>query len=203
MRSALKVCRLAAVMLVPMARSTPAFCGEIHDAAGRGDLPAVTSLLDKGADVNEKTNNGQTALMLASSNGHKEVVQLLLAKGADVNAKTTAQIITAMQFGANFSGTAEIYSIGTRALMFASTHGHVEVVQLLLAKGADANAKDEEGYTSLIDASAYGHKEVVQLLLAKRADANAKANNGTTALSIASRNGYNEIKELLIRAGAK
>jgi ankyrin repeat protein len=203
MESTLKVCRGAAVLLAAMAWSTPAFCSEIHDAAGCGDLPAVTSLLAKGADVNARTDDGQTALMFASSNDHKDVVQLLIDKGADVNAKTTAQIITAMRFGGNFSGTAEIYSVGTRALVFAATHGHAEVVQLLLAKGANVNAKDETGYTALINASAYGHKEVVQLMLGKGVDVNAKANNGTSALSIASQHGDNEIKELLIKAGAR
>jgi serine/threonine-protein phosphatase 6 regulatory ankyrin repeat subunit B len=203
MESTLTVCRGTAVLLAAMAWNTPAFCSEIHDAAARGDLPAVTSLLAKGTDVNARTDDGQTALMFASSNGHKDVVQLLVDKGADVNAKTTAQIITAMQFGGNFSGTAEIYSVGSRALVFAATHGHTEVVQLLLAKGANVNAKDETGYTALINASAYGHKEVVQLMLGKGADVNAKANNGTSALSIASQHGDNEIKELLIKAGAR
>jgi len=190
-------------MLVAMAWSTSAFCGAIHDAAGRSDLSAVTSLLAKGTDINARDNSGQTALMIASSNGDKEIVQLLLAKGADVNLRTTAQIVTAMKLGAGFGGTAEIYSIGTSALNFAATHGHTEIVQLLIAKGADVNAKDEDGFTALMNASAYRHKEVVQLLLANKADVNAKTRQGFTALSIASRNGYNDIRELLLAAGAR
>jgi ankyrin repeat protein len=56
-------------------------------AASDGDANAVQVLLARGADVNAKTNNGQTALMLASGYRHLDVVQALLAAGADVNAK--------------------------------------------------------------------------------------------------------------------
>ena len=41
------------------------------EAAKRGDLDEVTSLVDKGADVNAKDNRGATALMFASDNGHR------------------------------------------------------------------------------------------------------------------------------------
>ena len=44
-------------------------------------------LLARGADVNVKDNKNQTALMVASQNGHREIVELLLAKGADINAR--------------------------------------------------------------------------------------------------------------------
>jgi ankyrin repeat protein len=42
----------------------------------------VQALLNKGADVNAKANNGVTALMLASQNGHQEVKELLIKAGA-------------------------------------------------------------------------------------------------------------------------
>jgi len=58
-------------------------------AAGAEEFlgPVVQALLAKGADVNDKDSNGETALMWASRFGHLGVVQVLLAKGADVNAK--------------------------------------------------------------------------------------------------------------------
>jgi ankyrin repeat protein len=59
---------------------------DLFNAAISGDATTVQALLARGADVNARANNGATALMLASQNGHNEVVQDLLAKGADVNA---------------------------------------------------------------------------------------------------------------------
>jgi len=113
-------------------------------AAGKGDLHTVeSSLLTKGIDVNVTLSSGQTALMAASLNGHKEVVELLLVKGADVNAKINN---------------------GLTALMVASQNGHKEVVELLLAKGADVNAKVSNGSTAMTAASKNGHQEVTELL---------------------------------------
>jgi hypothetical protein len=43
--------RLVAVALVAVASSTSAFCGEIHDAAARGDLLRVTALLKDNPDL--------------------------------------------------------------------------------------------------------------------------------------------------------
>src|SRR2546429_27864 len=60
----------------------------LHGATKRGLGGVVRLLLEKGADVNAKTNYGETALHWASENGHEAMARLLLQKGADVNAET-------------------------------------------------------------------------------------------------------------------
>ena len=52
-------------------------------AARTGRIGAVKALLSRGADVNWKEQNGQTALMWAAAEGHAEVVELLIEAGAD------------------------------------------------------------------------------------------------------------------------
>ena len=66
--------------------------------------------------------------------------------------------------------------------MVAAFYGRKEIVELLLSKGADVNAKDSKGETALMVAAFYGRKETVELLLSKGADVNAKDNEGKTAL---------------------
>ena len=77
------------------------------------------------------------------------------------------------------------------------------VVELLLAWGAEVNAKHVNGTTALMVAALTGQREVAELLLAKGADANAKLADGTTVLMTATAMGYREIAELLKRAGAR
>jgi len=50
-------------------------------ASKNGHQEIVQTLLEANADVNAKTSNGATALMLASQNHHREVVQLLNSAG--------------------------------------------------------------------------------------------------------------------------
>jgi len=51
---------------------------DLMKAAFRGDLPEVKRLVAKGAEVNAKANNGETALIAALKNGHPEVRELLI-----------------------------------------------------------------------------------------------------------------------------
>ncbi len=187
---------------------------DLIKAATSGNLPEVKSLIAKGAEVNAKTDKGETALIGASSNGHREIVEALLAKGAEVNAKRTDGLTALM--AASFDGHYKIVlallargaevnaktSKGGTALIIASEKGHREVVQALLAKGAEVNAKGDNGTTALMGASAHGHREIVQALLANGAEVNAKTVKGGTALIFASQKGHREIKDLLIKAGA-
>ena len=76
---------------------------------------AVELLLDRGANVNSKTANGETALMGPAYHGNKEVLKLLLSKGADVNCED---------------------SVGDTALAWAKKKGHPEIVDLLVSAGA-------------------------------------------------------------------
>jgi len=90
---------------------------QLYEAVRKGDVAAVTSLLDKGADVNAKFRYGTTALFKAAERGHAEVVKVLLDRGADVKVKDTFYKAT--------------------ALTWALDGKHTEVVRLLLQKGAE------------------------------------------------------------------
>ena len=54
--------------------------------------------------------------------------------------------------------------------MRAAGGGHTEVVQALIAAGADVNARDYGGGTALMDAAGEGHVEIVRDLIAAGAD---------------------------------
>ena len=125
------------------------------------NLDTVRFLLDRGADVNTKNNDGIRVLMLASLYGQSEAVKLVLDRGANINAKN------------NYEET---------ALILASDNGYLEIVQLLLDKGADINAKNNKGETSLMLASDNGYLEIVQLLLDKGADPFEKSSDGFSVI---------------------
>lgn len=58
----------------------------LRQAASEGNVQKVKELLDRGVDVNSRSQRGVTPLMLACAEGQIDVVKLLLARGADVNA---------------------------------------------------------------------------------------------------------------------
>ncbi|KAH8879534.1 hypothetical protein GQ53DRAFT_853627 [Thozetella sp. PMI_491] len=78
-------------------------------------------------------------------------------------------------------------------LQAALAEGHKEIVKLLVSKGANVNAEDEDYGTVLQAASAKGYKEIVNLLVAKGADINAEGRPYGTALQAALSNGHKEI----------
>jgi uncharacterized protein len=70
--------------------------------AAQGNITAVQTLTEQGADVNTKDENGRTALMYAVEQNRTEAAQALLTKGADVNAKDKfgmTSLKKAKQFG--------------------------------------------------------------------------------------------------------
>jgi ankyrin repeat protein len=140
---------------------------QLFEAARRGDAAAVKALLDKGVDVNTKFRYGATALSYASDKGHVEVVKLLLERKANVNVKDTfygaTPIIWAAQKG-HAKVVEALLDAGAEgkedALDIGASGGHLELVQMLLAKGglkpeklSEALAVAERGkYTEIADA---------------------------------------------------
>ena len=138
-------------------------------------------LLSKGANTNDKANNGYSSIIAASRQGHVHVVDLLLSKGANINDKANN---------------------GWSSIIAASYQGHVNVVDLLLSKGANINDKANDGWSSIIWASDQGHVNVVDLLLSKGANINDKANDGWSSIIWASSQGHVHVVKLLLSKGA-
>jgi len=154
---------------------------ELLDTAGKGDVRKVRELLDRGADVNARDEDGVTPLHYAAYYGFLDAARLLLDRGADVNARD------------EFGGTPLHYAAGS---------GHVNVVRLLLDRGADVNARDEDGVTPLHYAAYYGFLDAARLLLDRGADVNARAKYGVTPLYLAAREGHVDVARLLLERGA-
>ncbi|KAL7037562.1 hypothetical protein ACKWTF_009276 [Chironomus riparius] len=97
----------------------------------------------------------------------------------------------------------EIDTAGRRssALHFASGYGRKNVVEYLLANGANINLRDDGGLNCLHNAASFGHQEVVQILLDAGADPNLQDNWGFSALHEASAKGKVEVCLALLRHG--
>ena len=86
----------------------------------------------------------------------------------------------------------------------AAGWGRKDIVELLIAKGADVNAKfEDDGSTPLHLAAWKGHFETAELLIAKGADVNAKIEDGRTPLDRAEETNNKEITDLLRKHGGK
>ena len=91
---------------------------------------------------------------------------------------------------------------GDTPLNSAAGNGHKEIVELLISKGADVNAKNAVN-KPLHMAAERGHKEIVELLIAEGADVNAKVIFGQTLLDTAIINNRSELANLLRKHGGK
>lgn len=91
---------------------------------------------------------------------------------------------------------------GRSPLHHAASKGHIDVMTLLLDKGANINAQDESGNKPLHYAANNGHIEVAKLLLKKGANVNAETECGGTALGNAVYKRDFDMARLLLENGA-
>ncbi|MGZ8843088.1 MAG: ankyrin repeat domain-containing protein [Pyrinomonadaceae bacterium] len=139
---------------------------QFYEAVRKGDTATVTTLLDKGADVNAKFRYGATALFKAAERGHTEIVKLLLARGADVTVKDTFYGATAMTWALSNGHTEAVKALLEKdsastgdVLMAGVREGKSDLVQAALAKGS---VKPETLTSALVAAS--NDKEIAEML---------------------------------------
>jgi ankyrin repeat protein len=125
------------------------------EAAGWGALDEIVRLYDEGIDVNCRTENGGTALMLASVAAEPDVVRFLLDHGADVSLQMQSNGRTALHAAVG----------GLHAQRKVA-----QVIEMLLAAGADTSAKDAGGETAYSLAKHNYGERVLSLLRVDRSE---------------------------------
>jgi ankyrin repeat protein len=141
---------------------TPTGLGLLHLECLHGDRSTVAALLSSGkVDPNEVTNDGKTALMIATQQLKPDIVKILFENGADMQVKTAD---------------------GKSAIHAAAASGHPEFVQWLIENGAQVNETCGDGLTPLHYAMNNSSSRVVQLLLKAGADIDAKTNQGISVI---------------------
>jgi ankyrin repeat protein len=157
----------------------------LYHAASNGHEDMVAFLLSKGANATIASDEGLTPLMEASSEGHVGVARLLLEHMGGQGLNTTD-------------------NEGMTALHHAAFGRLQELVNFLLAKGADPNTIDLDGRTALAFACYRCHWPVV-VLLAKhmgRQGLEERDGEGRTPLYLACEQGNQKWARLFLLAGA-
>lgn len=149
-------------------------------AVGKADTAMVKFLLDRGASVDTRNTDGANVLMQAAQMGRVSIVELLVQKETDQRALNEA-IFHDIEYQPMIirQESSKLSNLSEDADPFAKT------TKLLLDKGADINARNEEGATALIEAAGFGRLAIVKMLLQRGGDLEARSNNGGTALHAA------------------
>lgn len=155
----------------------------VFEAVTLGESKTVEQLLnEKPERINHYSVDGFTLLGLAAFFGHLELAQGLLDKGADPNkAANNAFRVT--------------------PLHSACAMANLKMVELLLQKGADVNAKQMQEVTPMHSTAHNGQTALVQLLADNGADLNATMENGQTPLVMAEEGNFEETAGLIKKLG--
>ena len=204
----------------------------LSTAALMGHTKIITFLLEKGADINARNRDGNTALHSAAFLGRAEAVELLLEHGVDVNVRNnqggsaidsatldwgiTEGILGFIQIEVNEAevkaGRAKVVRLLTTRmknapkshdLWKASADGDLSAIRKALDDGVDLEALDSQfGINPLGWAALNGQTAAAKLLIDMGADVNGRHRDSSTSLHGASFLGHIETVKLLLEKGA-
>lgn len=181
---------------------------DIFDAVIMGNVEAVEKLIDEKPEVlNSQNPAGFTPLHFAAMTGNKSMLDMLLKKGADVHLLTKNgqsplhRAVTVEVAQTLIDAGAEVVSDAPDFSPILFPLKSMEVMNLLISKGADVNRKDPSGMNLLITAAVNGNAEISEYLISKGANPDEKLVMGGTALHWVLFDGKEEIAATLIKAG--
>jgi uncharacterized protein len=153
--------------------------GEAHgaDTKNLADLTRVAETLEKHLKEPRQDPEVGRRLVKAAKDGDSSLAREILDQGADPDAADAEE--------------------GSTSLHWAAFRGDAKLVAVLLAHGANVNAKNKDGRTPLIMAAAMGHRAAAAKLLARNAVKAHKDSGGKTALQWAERKGNLHLVKLL------
>jgi ankyrin repeat protein len=180
-------------------------------AANEGNLREVRMALKYGASINCRDSKGRTPLMLAVINNRFDVMKDLVIHGAHIEAKTydgdRSAFLWAVFLGnerivqflyANEADINEVNNRGDTPLIIASYMGYGNILQYLIAEGADIHHKTiGRNFTALHFAAFRGQNAIVQILLEHGALVDEVDSDGRTPFMLAALHGNVEMMELL------
>ncbi len=149
--------------------------------AWEGNIPLMELFLRHGADINQVNPLGETALMLAAWKNRRAAMQWLLERGARPN-----------------PGKAGEHA--WTALHYAAFAGHAAITEILLAAGADVDARSTNGSTVVMMAAREGHEAIARQLLAAGANPALKNDFEDDAVAWAMRQGNYRIAQIFTSA---
>ncbi|XP_063794204.1 histone-lysine N-methyltransferase EHMT2 isoform X2 [Pseudophryne corroboree] len=217
-----KAGELQKVLLVLMDNQDSSFLNDqqlkrspLHAAAQRGSLELSHILVQAGASINATDKVLRTPLLEAVVNNHLEVAKYLVQNGACVYHQEEDGS-TCLHHAAK-SGNQEMLSFllstgqvnvnaqdngGWTPIIWAAEHKHIDVIRMLLMRGADVTLEDNEKNICLHWASFTGSTEIAEVLLNAQCDLHAVNFHGDTPLHIASREGFINCVNLFLSRGA-
>ena len=157
--------------------------GPLHIAAERWDVPMVERLVDRGADIHRRRADGRTPHTIAELHGNADVAAWLLAHGAKDELSQLDRFVSTCARGDRGAAEAmlrahpelrgQLTAEHHLMMQVPAEHGDAAVLDVMLACGFDAAAKDKDGVTPLHRSAMSGYVDAVRVLLAHGAPVNA------------------------------
>ncbi len=188
----------------------------LHAAVASGSLPLVRFIVEKGANINARKQDGATPVWFATEADQTTIVEYLIKEGADISLATHEDGLTPLHLAAakgneylvDLLATSQKVPIDVRASISEGiqdlTPLHLAIlrrqkdsmIRLLLKHGASIDARAEHQLTPLAlhfigmqDAASPTHEKVLHTLLKAGADLQAKSDTGDTPLQFAKKAG--------------
>ncbi|KAK4328896.1 hypothetical protein Pmani_000705 [Petrolisthes manimaculis] len=193
----------------------------LHRACLHGYKSIAELLIKKSAYINAQDKAGNTPLHEAAKGFQTGVVRLLMEKKVDktkTNRKNQGflQLVGQQLMPTVETGDVEVLvewldwglspdtkgNLHWSILHHACARGHLNIVSLLIERGANVNAEDSNRTSPLHTACFYGHQRIVQLLLDSGANVNAQDGRGNTPLYSSIEGTHSTIINLLLDHGA-
>jgi len=169
-------------------------------AAMFGSPGLVNDVIELGGSLEYKDKLGFTPLISAALLGYPQAVESLLDKGADINARNndgqTAIMMSVLGLSAN--------QVDMSAAADNQWHNQWgKVIEILIKKGADADAADHRGVSPLFMAIFSQDYALCRQLIKAGANVNHKLPSGVSMLQFARVSSSRAVIDLLISNGAK